>query len=168
MGTPLDLGDCVAEGPGPTSHDELSTEDISVSGLWTPSGEHEPRSEPSGAGSTESISSPHFSPEEQQGHDELARMRAELAATPVVDIVANHAIGLWQLAVLHLGLDGDRPPNLSEASLAIDAMGTLVDGLGDRLQDNAQPLRDALAQLRLAYVQVDRIVEGEHPPASGS
>jgi hypothetical protein len=89
----------------------------------------------------------------------MGRMRAELAATPVIDIVANHVIGLWQLAVLHLGLDGERPPDLGEASLAIDAVGAVVEGLGDRLQDHEQPLRDALAQLRLAYVQIAQILD---------
>jgi hypothetical protein len=85
--------------------------------------------------------------------EEMARVRAELAATPVTDIVANHALGLWQLAVLHLTPDDDAP-DLDEAGLAIDAMAALVDGLGDRLGSNAEPLREALAQLRLAYVQL--------------
>ena len=39
----------------------------------------------------------------------MARVRAELAATPVVDIVANHAVGLWQLALLHLDPQADGP-----------------------------------------------------------
>jgi hypothetical protein len=131
-----------------------------VSTIWTPSGEHVPQPEPErpaesspgAAGEAEDD----LSPEEFAAA--LAQARAELAATPVVDIVANHAIGLWQLAVLHLGLDhpGEEPaqPNLPEASLAIDTMGALVDGLGERLGDHYKPLADALAQLRLAFVQV--------------
>lgn len=91
---------------------------------------------------------------EQQIAEEMRRVRAELATTPVVDLVANHAIGLWQLAVLHLTPDEGIAPNLDEASLAIDAMGSIVDGLGPRLGDNAEPLREALAQLRLAFIQV--------------
>jgi hypothetical protein len=89
----------------------------------------------------------------------MLRARAELASVPVADIVANHAVGLWQLAVLHLtpdpGPDG-RPtePRLDEAGLAIDAFAALVDGLGARLAPNDEALRDALAQLRLAFVQV--------------
>jgi hypothetical protein len=86
--------------------------------------------------------------------EELARVRAELAATPVADVVANHAVGLWQLAILHLSPPEGETPSLGEAGLAIDAMGALVDGLGDRLGEHAEALRDALAQLRLAYVQV--------------
>jgi hypothetical protein len=89
----------------------------------------------------------------------MRRAREELANVPVVDIVANHAVGLWQLAVLHLTPepqpDGSpTEPRLAEAGLAIDALAALVDGLGDRLAPNDEPLRDALGQLRMAYVQV--------------
>jgi hypothetical protein len=128
-------------------------EDTSVSSLWTPSGEHTPgpddvsAAEPAPATEGEPI-------DEAAMAEELRRIRAELASTPVADIVANHAVGLWQLAVLHLTPEGGEPPNLPEASLAIDAMAGLVDGLGDRLGANAEPLRDALSQLRLAFVQV--------------
>jgi hypothetical protein len=85
--------------------------------------------------------------------EELRRVRAELMTTPAADIITNHIVGLWQLAVLHLTPDADAPPNLDEAGLAIDAMGALVDGLGERLGANAEALRDALAQLRMAFVQ---------------
>jgi hypothetical protein len=61
---------------------------------------------------------------------------------------------LWQLAVLHLTPEEGETPNLAEAALAIDAMAAIVDGLGDRLGESAEALRDALAQLRVAYVQV--------------
>jgi len=136
-----------------------------VTGLWTPSGEHSPESADSrpraGAPDAGPIAGPTTGSDaaERQAAEEMGRMRAELAATPVIDIVANHVIGLWQLAVLHLGLDGERPPDLGEASLAIDAVGAVVEGLGDRLQDHEQPLRDALAQLRLAYVQIAQILD---------
>jgi hypothetical protein len=84
----------------------------------------------------------------------MARVRAELASTPVADVIANHAIGLWQLAVLHLTPEEGQPIRLAEAGLAIDAMAALVEGLGDRLGEAAEPLRDALAQLRVAFVQI--------------
>jgi hypothetical protein len=123
-----------------------------VSGLWTPGGEHEP-AQPSA--------------EELAAAQEMAALQAQLAATPVIDVVANHAIGLWQLAVLHLGVDGQRPPNLGEAALSIDAMAALVEGLGDRLGDNQAPLVEALAQLRLAYVQVAQVVDAAMHEAGG-
>ena len=94
--------------------------------------------------------------EEAALEEELRRVRAEIAGTPAVDIVANHAIGLWQLAVLHLNPEAGQGLRLSEAAVAIDAMGGLVDALGDRLGDHAEPLRDAVTQLRLAFVEIQR------------
>ena len=125
-----------------------------MSTIWTPSGEHEPE-EPSeeneapGAGGPAGRSEP-----DPELEAELRRLREQLAATPVADIVANHAVGLWQLAIVHLAPEGDTPPNLEEARLAIDAMAALVEGLAHRLGDHETPLRDALAQLRLVFVQV--------------
>ena len=92
-------------------------------------------------------------------YQELLRARAELAAVPVADIVANHAIGLQQLAVIHLLPDPDvdgnpGEPRLAEASLAIDALGALVDTLGDRLAPHHEALREAVSQLRLAFVEL--------------
>lgn len=78
-------------------------------------------------------------------------MQQELLAAPVAVVVANHAVGLFQLAALHLN---QRPPDLAEGRLAIDAMAALVEGLEGRLGDQEQTLRDALAQLRLAYVEL--------------
>ncbi len=119
-----------------------------MSGLWTPGGEQPPASggEPPGE--------PPGEPDEAEIAEELRRVRAELAATPVADLIANHAVGLWQLAVLHLVPEEGEPPHLGDAALAIDALAALVEGVGDRLERHAEPLRDALAQLRLAFVQV--------------
>jgi hypothetical protein len=130
-----------------------------VSTLWTPSGEHRPE-EPADdlTGDLEHGAAPDGEPSPEQ-IEEMLRSRAELASVPVVDIVANHAVGLWQLAVLHLMPDPDpeglpTEPRLDEARLAIDALGALVEGLGSRLAPHDEALREALTQLRLAYVQV--------------
>ncbi len=128
-----------------------------MSSLWTPSGEHQPEPEPEAAG--------HLPPEAeateltQEQYEELLRARAELAAIPVADIVANHAIGLQQLAVIHLLPDPDAEgnpgePRLAEAGLAIDALGALVDTLGERLAPHHEALREAVTQLRLAFVEL--------------
>jgi hypothetical protein len=95
----------------------------------------------------------------QEQYEELLRARAELAAIPVADIVANHAIGLQQLAVIHLLPDPDADgnpgePRLAEAGLAIDALGALVDTLGERLAPHDEALREVLSQLRMAFVEL--------------
>jgi len=138
-----------------------------VSSLWTPSG-GEPVSRPGGAKPEQPVPDEPGRPDppgaDQAGPDEVAsdeevaeelrRVRAELAGTSVADLVANHAIGLWQLAVLHLTPEAGASIRLDEAGLAIDAMAALLDGVGHRLGENEPPLRDALSQLRLAFVQV--------------
>jgi hypothetical protein len=66
-------------------------------------------------------------------------------------VVANHCYGLFELAAVYLS---DSSPRLEHARLAIDALGYLVDGLGERLGEAHAPLRDALGQIRLAFVQI--------------
>jgi hypothetical protein len=140
-----------------------------VSSLWTPSGEHptggdadghdHPHPGPAAAGQAPGDLD-ELSPEElEEVEAELRRARAELAAVPVVDIIVNHAVGLWQLAALHLAPDASpdgtpQPPRLAEASLAIDAFAAIVEGLGERLAPHDEAMTDALSQLRLAFVQV--------------
>jgi hypothetical protein len=77
--------------------------------------------------------------------------RRRLAEVPADLVVANHVMGLYELAAIHLGAT---PADLGQAALAIDAVGCLVEGLGDRLGPDADTLRDALANIRLAFVQI--------------
>jgi hypothetical protein len=152
--------------PQPRFPDLLSVrKDTSVSTLWTPSGEHEP--EPAPDAPTVGPPGPEAGAEEALTPEEVEELRQRLTATPVVDIIANHAIGLWQLAVLHLSLERDEPAGLEDAQLAIDAMAALVEGLGERLGEHHVPLRDALAQVRLAFVEVAQRTgarDGTNPP----
>jgi hypothetical protein len=122
-----------------------------MSSLWTPGGEHrvpderEPPApeQPGGGAESEDVAA--------AIQAELDEARQRLAAVPAAEVVANHAMGLFELGAIHLS---QSPPRLAEASVAIDAMAALVDGLGDRLGSNAPVLRDALAQIRMAFVQV--------------
>ena len=106
-----------------------------MAGLWTPDGERS--SEPT--------------PDEEALQQELAQMQAQLADTPASVVIANHAVGLFQLAAIHLN---QRPPHLEEGRLAIDAMAALVEGLVGRLGEEESALVEGLAQLRLAYVSL--------------
>jgi hypothetical protein len=123
-----------------------------VSSLWTPGGEHpvdpEPVTAPASVPEPEARAEPEA---EAEILAELDEVRRQLAQVPPEVVVANHAMGLYELAAIHLSQD---PPNAQAAVLAIDAMGALVDGLAGRLGDAEPTLRDALAQLRLAFVQV--------------
>ncbi len=108
-----------------------------MSGLWTPDG----------SGSTEpDIDDTEVSPEEI-----LAETRARLAEVPPEMVVANHAMGLYELGAIHLSAP---QPDLAAAALAIDAFACLVEGLGDRIGPDSPTLVQALAQIRLAFVQI--------------
>lgn len=153
-----------------------------MSTLWTPSGERPvgrpdepggtapPSSSPPGApprGAGAGVQAPEDLTEEELAA-QMAELQRQLAETPAAVVVTNHCIGLFQLAALHLN---QRPPNLAEARLAIDALAAVVEGVGSRLGEDETTLRDALAQLRLGYVQLsaaaaDEGEGGEGPQAS--
>ncbi len=126
-----------------------------MTGLWTPGGGDDRRDEPRAAPGDD---------EAAPSDEELAALRelhGRLAATPVEDVIVNHAIGIWQLGLVHLGVatppdeHGNRPPpNLQAAGVAIDALAALVDTLGSRLGAGESLLRDALTQAQALYVEV--------------
>jgi hypothetical protein len=87
--------------------------------------------------------------EQAQRHLDEARARVAEASAEV--IVTNHVMGLYELAAIHLS---SQPPDLHSASLAIDAVAALVDTLGERLGDEHQTLRDALANIQMVFVQI--------------
>lgn len=81
----------------------------------------------------------------------MAEARSRLAEVPAEVVVVNHVMGLYELAAIHLSSE---TPDLVSAALAIDAMAAIVDGLGDRLGEDAQTMRDAVANIRMAFVSV--------------
>jgi hypothetical protein len=138
-----------------------------VGSLWTPSGEYEPQgggdASPPPGGSGGPPGDPGDggegpSPEEIEA---LRELHARLSSTPVEDVVANHVFGLWQLALVYLGVatppdeQGRQPmPNLPAAALVIDAVAALLDGVGGRLGEHESQLRDTLTQTQMIYVQL--------------
>ncbi len=154
-----------------------------VSTLWTPGGEHPvgpatgaqqdppteerrapgsrppaPRPADTGNASSAELDPDELSPEEQQqmmAH--LEELRHQLVSTPAEVVVANHAYGLFELAAIHLS---QTPPRLDDARLAVDAMAGLVEALAGRLGEPERSLRDALSQIRLAFVQISAKPEG--------
>jgi hypothetical protein len=140
--------------------------------LWTPGGEHPVDREPPQSAQPQPQAAPRpsapgadpladLTPEERAEAEamaaEMADVRRQLAEVPAAVVVANHVMGLYELAAIHLS---QQPPALAEARVAIDAMAAVVEGLAGRLGDNEPTLRDALHQLRLAFVQLS----GGGPP----
>ncbi|TPW14883.1 MAG: hypothetical protein FD127_1138 [Acidimicrobiaceae bacterium] len=81
----------------------------------------------------------------------IEETRRRLGEVPAEVVVTNHVMGLYELAAIHLG---GASPDLRQAALAIDALACLVEGLGDRIGPDAATMRDALANIRLAFVQI--------------
>jgi len=132
--------------------------------LWTPGGEHpvdrcsaRPQDESTDGSSDQSRGDPlaGLSDEQREQAKQIAaqmeEVRRQLASVPAEVVVANHAMGLYELAAIHLSA---QPPRFVQAQLAIDALGALVEGLQGRLGENESTLKDALGQIRLAYVQM--------------
>lgn len=143
-----------------------------MSTLWTPGGEHpvdrdaaptndppttDPPTDPTAGPSTGGDPLAGLSDDERAQAEamaaEMAVARQRVLEAPADMVVANHAMGLYELAAIHLS---EEDPDLGAARLAVDAMGLLVDNLADRLGEAEPTLKDALAQLRMAFVQVSQ------------
>ena len=140
-----------------------------MSSIWTPGGER-PVNDPSGATPQEPTPTGQRPPTgfhaREDGHpgedqdfaaqgepseDQMEALRQQLAEAPAEIVVSNHCFGLFELAALHLS---EQPARLSEAQLAIDALGALVENLTGRLGEAEPQLREGLNSLRLAFVQI--------------
>lgn len=138
-----------------------------MSSLWTPSGERPiPRREPEPAPPPPSQAEPSGLDDlsDEEIAEQMALMQQQVLATPGPVVVANHAMALFELAAVYLSAE---PPKLADAQVAIDAMGAVVDSVGARFGPNERPLREALAQLRMAYVDAKAAASsGVTTPAS--
>jgi hypothetical protein len=151
-----------------------------VSSLWTPDGEHRVGQETpptpsggapdSGRGGDRSGDGPaddldDLSPEEREAlAARLDELRNQLMSTPAAVVIANHAYGLFELAAIHLS---QQPPDLDQARLAVDALGAIVGGLAGRLGEAEPSLNDALAQIRLTFVQIAEMVKATTSDGAG-
>lgn len=140
-----------------------------MSSLWTPGGEvpvdrnrpttptEEASAAPGPAADREAA------PDEAQLRAQMERMQQMLLEQPAADVIAQHAMGLSELAALHLS---QPTPSLPDARLAIDAFAALVEGLAGRLGEAEPSLRQVLPQLQMFYVQVaDRSSDGSDTDA---
>lgn len=109
-----------------------------MSSLWTPDGER-PVDPPPGTDEEEA----------RAVAEQMAEVKRRIAESPASVIIANHLMGFYELAAIHLS---QQPPNFGEAATAIDAMAAVIEKLPGRLGDNEKVLRDALDQIRLAFV----------------
>ena len=137
-----------------------------MSTFWTPSGERPiPREDPAAAPTPSPDAPPEGGDEEmdEEFRAELRAMQEQMLRTPAAIVVANHCIGLVELAALHLG---QNPPNLADAQVAIDALAGVLDAVGSRMAENGPPLRQALNQMRMAFIEARTATAGGETPES--
>jgi hypothetical protein len=143
--------------------------------LWTPSGEHpvgrqsqpepQPDRQPPSGPEPESLED--LTPEQRAQVEEMARQmqeaQAQMLQVPAGDVVGRQAAAFYDLAVLYLSQD---PPRLDDARLAVDAFAAVVDTLGPRLGEAERPLRQALTQIQMAFVEMsNRGSSGDQAPS---
>jgi hypothetical protein len=141
--------------------------------LWTPQGEHDiPEETPSEGEDISDVGElPGFddlSPDEQEQARamaaELADARKRLSEAPAAEVIANHVMGIYELAAIHLS---NQPPSIDEAKVAIDAMAGIMSSLSGRLGQNESVLREALQQIQVAFVQISDTGQTSERPESG-
>lgn len=129
-----------------------------MSTLWTPSGEHPvERNQPDATPEPPAPDEEPLTPEEQAAAEEYAQqveaMRRQLLELPAGVVVGQHALQFFDVAGLYLS---QSPPRIEDARLAIDALAGVVESLGSRLGDAETPIRQALHQAQLAFVEAAR------------
>lgn len=138
--------------------------------LWTPGGEHpvdrgaggtDPSPAAPGSSDTQSFTDEQKA-EAEQIAAQMQQVRDQLSQVPAAVVIANHAMGCYELAAIHLS---NQPPRLEEARLAIDAFGALLGAVEGRLGPDEPTLQDALNQIRLAFVQVQAAAQSDDQPS---
>lgn len=81
----------------------------------------------------------------------MMRARQEAASVPASEVLSGYLMQLFDHVVIYLQAE---PPAFAEAATMIEAMRSMLDGVGDRLGENGPVLREALGQAQMVFVQV--------------
>jgi hypothetical protein len=101
--------------------------------------------------------------QQEPSEEELrAALEEQMRHVQVEDVLAQTVVTLINLGARRLGLTGDDEPQPDQARLAIDGARALMPLLPDA--EELGPVRDALSQLQMAFVQRS----GGAEPAEGA
>ena len=98
--------------------------------------------------------------------DQLEQLREQLASVSAGDVVAEAAMSLIALAYVRLGIPPEqhaRFRDLDAARVLVDALGGMLSATEGRLGPPEPSLREALANLRLAFAEVAANAGGSAP-----
>jgi hypothetical protein len=102
--------------------------------------------------------------------EQLEQLREQLASVSAGDVVAEAAMSLIALAYVRLGIPPEqhaRFRDLGAARLLVDALGGMLSATEGRLGAPEPSLRDALANLRLAFADVAAHAQEPEPQPDG-
>jgi hypothetical protein len=108
--------------------------------------------------------------EQQQERDPLEEMREQLASFSAGDVIAEAGLSLVTLAYVRLGVPPEQHEqyrDLEAARLLIDALGGMLAAVEGRVGAAEPGLRDALAGLRMTYVEVAAQVQAGQAGQAG-
>jgi hypothetical protein len=88
-------------------------------------------------------------PEDSDNDNEVDEIE-QLRATPVELILGNYVFHLIQLAAVHLAAT---PAQLPQAQLTIDVVAAMLRAGDERLGENVELYRNALAEVQQLYVR---------------
>ncbi len=97
-----------------------------------------------------------------------ARLEEELKRISVRDVLLQSAVTLVNLGGQRLGLSATSRDsrNLEESRIAIEALRALVPLLEQQDAEEVRPLRDALAQLQMAYAHEAQSAGADRDPGA--
>jgi hypothetical protein len=98
----------------------------------------------------------------QPSEEEIRALEAEMAKLTVDDVVLQTIVTLINLGARKAGLADDSEPDLPQVKKAIDALRALLPVVEAEHGEALAPVRQALSQLQMAYVQMSG---GQAPPA---
>jgi hypothetical protein len=109
---------------------------------------------------------------QQQERDPLEELGEQLASVSAGDVIAEASLSLVALAYVRLGVPPEQHEqyrDLEAARLLIDALGGMLAAVEGRVGATEPGLRDALARLRMTYVEVAAQVQAGQagPKAEG-
>lgn len=91
---------------------------------------------------------------QQELEEQLAAVRQRVLETPVEIMLAQHLVGLYEIAAIHLSVED---ADMTAAKVAIDAMSGMVEAVKGQLGDAAEPVESMLHQIRMAYVNASGV-----------
>ena len=103
----------------------------------------------------------------QPSEEEIRALEAEMAKLTVDDVLLQTIVTLLNLGARRAGLADDSEPDWKQVKDAIDGARALLPIVEPRHGEALAPVKEAVARLQMAYVQMSGEQTGEAPAKPG-